>query len=68
MLVTHEANDTSFSEQLESVEEALKQLINSPEYQQMLAKGYVGRCDVSLGDALMGVQECFNEYQLSQVF
>ncbi len=57
----------SFADRLEAIEEKLRTLIKTPEYQQMLQSGYNNRVDLSLGDALLAVQECFNEYYVNEV-
>ncbi len=55
----------SFLNELEAVEEKLKTLMGTPEYRQMLQSGYNNRADLSLGDALLAIQECFNEYYVT---
>ena len=60
-------NSTGFGDRLEAIEEEIKNLIKSPEYRQMLKSGYNNRADLSLGDALLAVQECFNEYYVNSV-
>ncbi len=60
-------NSTGFGDRLEAVEEEIKNLIKSPEYRQMLKSGYNNRADLSLGDALLAVQECFNEYYVDSI-
>ncbi len=58
---------TDFGDRLEAIEKELKSLIESPEYRQMLKSGYSDRADLSLGDALLAVQECFNEHYVNSV-
>lgn len=50
----------SFADRLEAIEEELRLLIQTPEYRQMLLTGYIKRADLGLGDALLAVQQCFN--------
>ncbi len=57
----------SFADRLEAIEEELKSLIKTPEYRQMILNGYIKRADLGLGDALLAVQECFNEYYVNEV-
>ncbi|WP_088242346.1 hypothetical protein [Calothrix rhizosoleniae] len=59
--------ESKFADRLEAVQEELESLKKSPEYRQMLQSGYAQRCDVSLADAIMAVQECFNEYYVNEV-
>ncbi len=57
----------NFADRLEAIEEEIKSLIKTPEYRQMLQSGYNNRVDLTLGDALLAVQECFNEYYVNEV-
>ena len=66
-LTTLPDNSTGFCDRLEAIEEEIKSLIESPEYREMLKSGYNDRADLSLGDALLAVQECFNEYYVDSV-
>ena len=72
LIIYMEKTDTpipidSFANELEAVEEKLRTLIKTPEYRQMLQSGYNNRVDLTLGDALLAVQECFNEYYVNEV-
>ena len=64
---TQPVDTNNFADRLSAVEEELKSLIETPEYRQMLKSGYNDRADLSLGDALLAVQECFNEYYVDSV-
>ncbi len=64
---TQPVDTKNFANRLEAVEEELKSLMKTPEYRQMLKSGYNDRADLSLGDALLAVQECFNEHYVNSV-
>jgi len=57
----------SFADRLEVIEEELRLLIQTPEYRQMILNGYIKRADLGLGDALLAVQQCFNEYYVNEI-
>lgn len=63
--VSIESNNTSFLEALQIVRNQVKALIASSEYQKLLSTGYLERCDIPLQGAVMAVEECSQDYQLT---